>query len=61
MSNNETEKDVENSEEADVSDKRGKTNFDRECMCSGLDSFIVCRLRLDYQYCLIFNIHVFST
>ena len=44
MSNNETEKDVENFEEADVSDKRGKTNFDRECMCSGLDSFIMYRL-----------------
>ena len=45
MSNNEAEKDVENSDEAyDVSKKHGETNFVRECMCSGLDSFIIYRL-----------------
>ena len=42
MSNNETEKDVESSDEAEVSEKHGDTNFDRECIVylhSGLDSF----------------------
>jgi hypothetical protein len=50
MSNNETEKDVENSDEAEVSEKHGDTNFDRECIVylhSGLDSFNPGPPRLD--------------
>ena len=41
MSNNETEKDVENSDEAEVSEKIGDTNFDRECMCSVLLAVLI--------------------
>ena len=41
MSNNETEKDVENSDEAEVSEKHGDTNFDRECMCSVLLAVLI--------------------
>ena len=43
MSINEAEKDVENSEEADVSETHGETNSDRGCM-SGLSSLGVPRV-----------------